>query len=100
MRGEMVERLVRDGIEGGTLALWEGGNAAIEATEATAKPTIATLGARRAILADDGGAMRPTLNREGGAATAGCCCARPTATRPPLGGASRTARSKVYNPPI
>ncbi len=33
MRAEPVNWLVRDGIDGGTLALWAGISAAIEATE-------------------------------------------------------------------
>src|ERR1700676_2283232 len=38
VRGELVERLARDKIEAGTLALLAGINAAIEACEAAAEP--------------------------------------------------------------
>ncbi len=37
LQAELVEQLARDGIEGGTLALLAGINAAIAATEATAE---------------------------------------------------------------
>ena len=54
MRAELVERMARAGIEGGTLTLLAGVSAAIEATEAVAEAPAAAFEGDRAVLADDG----------------------------------------------
>ncbi len=61
MRAKLVERLACDKIEGGTLALLAGINAAIEACLAAVKPPADMLETGRAVLADDGAAITLTL---------------------------------------
>ena len=61
MRAELVERLACDKIEGGTLALLAGINAAIEAYEAAAEEPADVVATGRAVLSDDGAAITLTL---------------------------------------
>ncbi|HVB16496.1 MAG TPA: hypothetical protein VNF04_08190 [Stellaceae bacterium] len=70
MRGDLVEQMARDGIEGGTLALLAGVNAAIEACEATAETPVDMPATGRAILSDDGAAITLTLYRKAAAVAA------------------------------
>jgi hypothetical protein len=61
MRAELVERLACDGIEGGTLALLAGINAAIEACDLAAERPADMVANGRAVLSDDGAAITLTL---------------------------------------
>ncbi len=70
MRAEPVNWLVRDGIEGGTLALWAGINAAIEATEAAVEAPAVMVAAVRAVVSNDGRLIRLTVYREARAVAA------------------------------
>jgi hypothetical protein len=67
MRAELVERLTRDKIEAGTLALLAGINAAIEATKAPAEALRDRVEHRHAVLADDGEANRLAIYNDAGA---------------------------------
>ena len=60
MRAELVKWLVRDGVEGGTLALIAGVNAAIEAIDATAEAPADAAGIGRVVVSDDGRGIRLT----------------------------------------
>jgi len=63
-RAELIEWQVRDGIEGGTLALLAGIGATLEALDAMPADTAP---AARAIVSDDGRKIRLTLYGEAGA---------------------------------
>jgi hypothetical protein len=67
MRAELVERLARDGIEGGTLTLLPGVNAAIEACGAATADHHDLARADRVILADDGSTITLALYTAAGA---------------------------------
>lgn len=69
MRAELVEQMTRDRIEGGSLTLLAGINAAIEACEAAAEAPD-TVPAGRAVVSDDGEAIRLTLYSEAVAVSA------------------------------
>ncbi len=62
--------LVRDGIDGGTLALWAGISAAIEATEVSVEAPADMVAAGRAVVSDDGRLIRLTVYREARAVAA------------------------------
>ncbi len=66
MRAKLLKWLVRDGIEGGTLARLAGINAAIEACEAVANLSADAVEAGSAVVADDGREIRLTLHTEAG----------------------------------
>jgi hypothetical protein len=62
--------LVADGIEGGTLALLAGINAAIEACDLVPEESANQLPATRAVISDGSAAIRLTLYAEAGAVAA------------------------------